>query len=68
MVSIPNLGVPGSMFESHKEYMGYLWCLQATTRFQLGIKIVQASTDMVLEVDDGRIQWPVLISLGNFGM
>ena len=68
MVSIPNLGVPGSMFESHEEYTGYLACQGATTGFQLGVKIRQASTDTFLEVEDGQIRWPVLVSLGNFGM
>ena len=68
MVNIPNLGVPGSMFESHEEYTGYLARQQATTGFQFRVKIGQASTDTILEVEDDRIRWPGVVSLGNFGM
>jgi len=55
MVSFPNLGVPGSMFESHEEYTGYLARQRATTGFQLVVKIGQASTDTLLEVEDDRM-------------
>jgi len=55
MVSIPNLGVPGSMFESHEECAGYLVRQRATTGFQFRVKIGQASADTLLEVEDDRM-------------
>jgi len=65
-MKVPNLGVPGLMFESHPEYTGHLARHLATAGFQLRVKIHQASTDTPLEVEDGRMWWPVLFPPRNF--
>jgi hypothetical protein len=54
-MKVPNLGVPGLMFESHPEYTGHLARHLATAGFQLRVKIRQASTDAPLEVEDARM-------------
>ena len=56
------------MFERYEEYPSYLARQQATTGLQLRVEIGQPTTDTLLKVEDDRIRWPVLVSLGNFGM
>jgi len=51
--SISDLGVPGFMFECHKEYTGHLARQRATTGLQFSVEVRQASPNTLLEVEDG---------------
>ena len=63
---VPNLGVEGLVFESHEKNTSHLARQRATTRFQFCVKIRQASSDTLLEIEDRRMQRPVLVPLRNF--
>jgi hypothetical protein len=54
-MKVPNLSVPGLMFESHPEYTGHPARHRAKAGFQFRVKIRQTSTDTPLEVEDGRM-------------
>ena len=56
----------GIVFENHEEYTSHLARQRATTTLQFCVKIHQAGPDTVLEVEDRRMQRPVLVLLRNF--
>ena len=53
IIKVPNFVVPGLMFESHKEYTSHLARHLAMAGLQFRVKIRQANTDTLLEVEDG---------------
>ena len=48
----PNLGMEGLVFKGHEENTSHLARQRATTRLQFRVKIRQASSDTLLEIED----------------
>ena len=56
----------GLMLKGHEEYTSHLARQRTMTRLQFFVKIRKAGTDTLLEIEDRRMQRPVLVLLGNF--